>query len=246
MSNQHTGLPNTPEEIRAFIGKNFSSLQFGQETEQPHENDTYTLTAHDLISAFQWFEIDAPVSAEQVGEVVLFGGDSDLKEVSWRRGKMPPPGTKLYTASAAAQPDVTQQTLDDVKAGIPARDAEIEALRKEIETLQSALDQPQRLIFPTMLRKMWSGSEVQAWLDDELAKLTKSSSQQDADKVNAWQCTTTLTESDDLIWLYCQDTNTIDGPVASSPEFIDSWTHWAWVKHPSTASIGAARKEPGA
>lgn len=37
----------------------------------------------------------------------------------------------------AAQPDLTQQTLDDVKAGIPARDAEIEALRREIETVQA-------------------------------------------------------------------------------------------------------------
>lgn len=83
------------------------------------------------------------------------------------------------SAPVAAQPDLTQQTLDDVKAGIPARDAEIEALHKEIEALQAV--QPRRLIFPTMLRKMWSGSEVQAWLDDELAKLTKSSSQQTAD-----------------------------------------------------------------
>lgn len=40
----------------------------------------------------------------------------------------------------AAQPDVTQQTLDDVMAGIPARDAEIEALRKEIETLRAQQD----------------------------------------------------------------------------------------------------------
>ncbi len=41
-------------------------------------------------------------------------------------------------APVTAQPDVTQQTLDDVMAGIPARDAEIEALRKEIEALQAA------------------------------------------------------------------------------------------------------------
>ncbi len=32
---------------------------------------------------------------------------------------------------------LTQQTLDDVKAGIPARDAEIEALYREIETVQA-------------------------------------------------------------------------------------------------------------
>lgn len=58
----------------------------------------------------------------------------------------------------------------------------------EIEKLKAqAWAQPQRLIFPTMLRKMWSGSEVQAWLDDQfdkLAKLTKSSSQQEADLIN--------------------------------------------------------------
>lgn len=47
-------------------------------------------------------------------------------------------------APAATQPALTQQTLDDVMAGIPARDAEIEALRKEVEALQAALTQPDR------------------------------------------------------------------------------------------------------
>lgn len=45
--------------------------------------------------------------------------------------------SRYSAAPVAAQPDITQQTLDDVKAGIPARDAEIEALRKEIEALQA-------------------------------------------------------------------------------------------------------------
>ena len=52
-------------------------------------------------------------SAEPVGEIVLSGGDPDLKEVSWRNGKMPPPGTKLYTAPVAAQ---AQQDADKVDA----------------------------------------------------------------------------------------------------------------------------------
>lgn len=47
-------------------------------------------------------------------------------------------------APVTVQPDLTQQTLDDVKAGIPARDAEIEALRTEVEALQAALAQPDR------------------------------------------------------------------------------------------------------
>ena len=153
---------------------------------------------------------NAPVSAEPVYQLWSdegFGGwtDTDKATYCWRLGsKNPPRMRKLYTAPVAAQPDLAQQTLDDVMAGIPARDAEIAALRKEIDTLRA---------------------------------------QQDADKVDAWQCTTTLQVSDDLIWLYCQDTNTIDGPVKSNPEFIDAWTHWAWVTHPSTTAIDAARKE---
>jgi len=30
--------------------------------------------------------------------------------------------------------------------------------------------QQQRVLFPTMLRKMWSGGEVQAWLDENVNK----------------------------------------------------------------------------
>lgn len=69
-----------------------------------------------------------------------FGGWTDTDKATycwWLDSKNPPRMRKLYTAPVAAQPDVTQQTLDDVMAGIPARNAEIEALRKEIETLQS-------------------------------------------------------------------------------------------------------------
>lgn len=55
----------------------------------------------------------APVSAEPVGEIVLFGGNSDLKEVSWRKGKMPPPGTKLYTAPVA-DPVSAEPTDDEI------------------------------------------------------------------------------------------------------------------------------------
>ncbi|MDT0215832.1 hypothetical protein Q9R35_00715 [Alcaligenes sp. AB3] len=144
MSKEHTGLPNTPEEIRAFIGKSFSSLQFGQDNELPHENDTYTLTAHDLISAFQWAEIDAPMSAEPTDDEIIdiavepLGIDCDRMPygvVVFARALL----SRYSSAPVVTQPDVTQQTLDDVMAGIPARDAEIEALRKEIEVLQAQL-----------------------------------------------------------------------------------------------------------
>lgn len=47
--------PRTPADMRKFIGNHFEILQyFNQETEEPDENDRYTLTIHDLISAFWW------------------------------------------------------------------------------------------------------------------------------------------------------------------------------------------------
>lgn len=46
--------------------------------------------------------------AEPVGEVVLFG--QDLKEVSWRNGRMPEAGTKLY---AAPEPATYPEPLND-------------------------------------------------------------------------------------------------------------------------------------
>lgn len=49
----------------------------------------------------------APVAGEAVGEIVLFGGE--LKEVSWRHGKMPPPGTKLYAAPQAIEAAIAAQ-----------------------------------------------------------------------------------------------------------------------------------------
>ena len=371
---------------------------------------------------------NTPVSAESVAHAGLLpcpfcGGSAHLSRAcdlvnvrcdGWNPGECLGAGPNCYTeaeavaswnrraAPIAAQPDVTQQTLDDVMAGIPARDAEIEALRKQVETLQAQLvdrspemqgkpidaspilqgqQQPAsnadglplilhdlntsaggrgfvaeyfesrvgRYDFTRYIRDRLAADfacalaahlsqqdvlqaevlgmvrmlEANEWADhcgqselgkrlegaitalqnqlqnipknipgpsqqdadndDELfyklgcfidyatgGRLSKlnwplatlkqshdenlealiaerikeaNEDKQDADKVDAWQCTTTLQESDDLIWLYCQDTNTIDGPVKSNPEFIDAWTHWAWVEHPSTAAIDAARRE---
>ncbi|MGZ9568816.1 hypothetical protein ACVTTK_05560 [Alcaligenes nematophilus] len=72
-----------------------------------------------------------------------FGGWTDTDKPTycwWLDSKNPPRMRKLYTAPAATQSDLTQQTLDDVMAGIPARDAEIAALCKEIDTLRAQQD----------------------------------------------------------------------------------------------------------
>ena len=36
--------------------------------------------------------------------------------------------------------------------------------------IDAAPPQRERVVFPTMLRKMWSGGEVQAWLDENVNK----------------------------------------------------------------------------
>jgi hypothetical protein len=38
------------------------------------------------------------------------------------------------------------------------------------EPLYTAPPKRERVVFPTMLRKMWSGGEVQAWLDENVNK----------------------------------------------------------------------------
>ena len=58
---------------------------------------------------------------------------------------------------------------------------------------------------------------------------------------NEWEDIRTLPTCDDLIWLYCQDSNTIDGPIAPEPNLEEyGWSHWAYANAPSTAWIDAA------
>lgn len=102
--------------------------------------------------------------------------------------------SRWHAAPVTAQPDLalTQQTLDDVKAGIPARDAEIEALRKELETLQAEVLSMVQMLETNEWADHCGKSELGQrleWaitaLQNRIAELTKSSSQQDADKVDA-------------------------------------------------------------
>ncbi len=51
-----TALPSTPEDVRNFVGSDFCSLRYGSDDHAPHENDIYTMSAHDLISAFRWWQ----------------------------------------------------------------------------------------------------------------------------------------------------------------------------------------------
>lgn len=66
--------------------------------------------ANEVAALAQSRAQDAPVA---VGEVIVFGGgNSDMKEVSWRGGRMPPPGTKLYATPAAGAGGSVGATTD--------------------------------------------------------------------------------------------------------------------------------------
>lgn len=73
-------------------------------------------------------------------------------------------------------------------------------------------------------------------------KLYAEPQQADArDAGNEWQEISTMPTCDDLIWLYCQENNTVDGPIAPDPSFEEmGWTHWAYANAPSTAVIDRA------
>ena len=63
---------------------------------------------------------------------------------------------------------------------------------------------------------------------------------------NEWEDIRTLPTCDDLIWLYCQDSNTIDGPIAPEPNLEEyGWSHWAYANAPSTVWIDAAKAKQG-
>ena len=52
----------------------------------------------------------------------------------------------------------------------PLTDAEQYEIEMDaMDALDDAIDdQRERIVFPTMLRKMWSGGEVQQWLDENV------------------------------------------------------------------------------
>ena len=52
--------PSTPEQVIEFVGSNFSSMRTHSETEGrlPIDRISYTLTVHDILSAFEFADDD--------------------------------------------------------------------------------------------------------------------------------------------------------------------------------------------
>ena len=55
--------PINAAEMREFIGSNFNSLNYGDSNEVPSDNDRYSLSVHDLLSAAREWESYAVVTA---------------------------------------------------------------------------------------------------------------------------------------------------------------------------------------
>lgn len=73
--------PTNAAEVREFIGVHMDSVRYHRDDAQPHEDDKYALSAHDLLSAFRWWAEDAaPPTAQAEGWI------------SVEDARKPPPG----------------------------------------------------------------------------------------------------------------------------------------------------------
>lgn len=130
------------------------------------QNDRRPLTYDGIVDVFTRFaELvraeqaamlakQAAQPVEPVGAVVLFGGDADLKEVSWNKGKMPPVGAVLYTTPPDTAAEI-ERLRDAVRVGLELS----EALREWVKAI------PQDTTLPAM-----PGIDGD-WADDAIAKM---------------------------------------------------------------------------
>jgi hypothetical protein len=66
--------------------------------------------------------------------------------------------------------DLYESNVDVTQCGDPEISGEVPLDDFGRFAEQPPAAQRQRVVFPTMLRKMWSGGEVQAWLDENVNK----------------------------------------------------------------------------
>ncbi|AZW31530.1 hypothetical protein L506_2294 [Bordetella bronchiseptica GA96-01] len=237
------------------------------------------------------------VAGEAAGEIVLFG--SDLKEVSWRDGKMPPAGTKLYVAPQA--PAGWRWTLHpaglhpDVYAAAAARDSaedvppsqydyqvlfdaigkavtsradgsvsiSVQAFRDALKSTPAPTaaeggqaSEALRIVFPAHLRKMWSGGEVQAWLDEHQGVTApKASAKGSLERYRKWQAErgeafgAGVNAAADLVKKMVDAYDTDHGstdPETGTREYPGEGATWVCEMQELEESIRALSAQPGA
>ena len=130
---------------------------------------------------------------------------------------------------------------------IDAAKNSLQRIQKYLDRLAIAKGYPKEYIH-TFIDK--DGDEIPLLVADLRALLQQVAAthptQQGMSAPNEWEDIRTLPTCDDLIWLYCQDSNTIDGPIAPEPNLEEyGWSHWAYANAPSTAWIDAAQAKQG-
>ena len=175
-------------------------------------------------------------------------------ELSYTRPIDPPvnpapqqPAPTSEQAGAPASPRRTWEGLpfnEEASGDVTVFMAGKAAGRQEVKDAQASPD------FRTWINRAYSDAEATQYTihNMEVAyqagrTATASGGAAPAAQGDAWSHIYTLPDSDDLVWLYCKDTNTIDGPVAPRPSMVDSWTHWAPAEAPSTVAIDSARAQ---
>lgn len=60
--------PKDAAEVREFMASNFEAMTFGNPDQSPSDNDRYQLTAHDFLSAVNWWADFPNYETEQGGQ----------------------------------------------------------------------------------------------------------------------------------------------------------------------------------
>ena len=105
--------PINPAEMREFIGSNFNSLNYGDSREVPSDNDRYSLSVHDLLSAAREWEtyaiVPAPVAQAEPTSKLQWCKDCGEGVTGFCRGR--PAACNLFVAQAEPLSDEQLEKL---------------------------------------------------------------------------------------------------------------------------------------
>lgn len=113
--------PRDAEQVRAFMGTHVAKLRYARNDHLPDEQDSYTLSAHDFLTAVEWWA-DAPYEEKQQDEPVawMFQHEEtglteavDVQQVEWGFEKNNPRWQKLFPLYTRPQPK--RQPLTDAQ-----------------------------------------------------------------------------------------------------------------------------------
>jgi hypothetical protein len=143
-------------------------LEHDAETRKPYE-DLCCNTCHFVVATVQGREALAqpPLPAQ---EPVSFPccGYTDANAIKWNQFNGVVQCHMCGQVYTVAQP--VQELVGYVYSEAGVKHGAIQRDLPNGTPLYAAPPQRERVLFPTMLRKMWSGGEVQAWLDENVNK----------------------------------------------------------------------------